>query len=411
MQLLYPFPGEILGGYCSRVKAWNLFGNREFAQRLGCELQRAPPLNYIPIIEGVFKALYLDRRIGICRYTLVPIIRCVASYDREVVAMPTFGDIEYLKYANWAGAHARLCPECVALDLRTVGIAFWRRSHQILGVDWCTQHLRPLMVFSGYGRPFNKNPEDAMRLARELPRRPIEAAMRSRVVSRFAELANLSLELLEKPAHAACFAYQIRRRAAAQGLRVIPGKSGPYLSDAVCDSVPRQWLLNHFPRSVSKRRHQFAPWIDATGHARSKPSSSLTFILSLAVLSDTAQEAIVTLQTASPDHVSTTPRQKARAFDSKEAAVRAWLRHRGRAGSIAKEVGRSCSYVQDLLHSYGFPRSLDFRREFAALDRRVAGQTRAEALAATGATPAAFDWLIKQYKKHGQGCTSVQQVC
>lgn len=45
----------------------------------------------------------------------------------------------YKSYA-FSRASAYFCDECIIEDLELRGYAYWRRSHQIPGMDWCSKH-------------------------------------------------------------------------------------------------------------------------------------------------------------------------------------------------------------------------------------------------------------------------------
>lgn len=41
---------------------------------------------------------------------------------------------------------AWFCPECISQDLQSDGISYWRRSHHLLGADWCINHRGKLRL-------------------------------------------------------------------------------------------------------------------------------------------------------------------------------------------------------------------------------------------------------------------------
>lgn len=42
----------------------------------------------------------------------------------------------------------KMCPMCVQEDIRQFGVAYWHRSHQILGIESCHDHLQQLVHVS-----------------------------------------------------------------------------------------------------------------------------------------------------------------------------------------------------------------------------------------------------------------------
>lgn len=61
-------------------------------------------------------------------------------------------DVELLRWGpDWLGRPEktlRLCECCLKEDLSFRGFSYWRRSHQLIGVTWCTKHERPLLQTS-----------------------------------------------------------------------------------------------------------------------------------------------------------------------------------------------------------------------------------------------------------------------
>jgi hypothetical protein len=333
-------PGEFARAYAWRLRVDNvLSGSDELAAELWAVEGSGRTRSYSPDRTiALLRRLEMSGNELVCRHSLVPISKCVATFDLKSPTRPDFGDRWYLGFALWSSAPARLCRACVGEDLSFLGIAYWRRSHQLPGITWCTKHQRPLSE-SRRQNAFAQSPRAALEKAIDLPSRDVEAAIKSPVVQRYVSILEGLLENAKGPVHSACAAHVIRTQATAEGFKVIPWRQAHYLSDAATQQTPKRWLRDTFPASQSKRPREFAPWIDQAGHARTNPVGATTFALALAILWTDPDDALATFLGANV-HAQTNVRRRQKGLELNEQAMRdIWLRNRGRYFRIAQETG------------------------------------------------------------------------
>lgn len=146
-------------------------------------------------------------------HTLVPLVWHFAPAQGPQRILCTFGDGSYLSRANSLLADtARLCPDCVKEDRRFRGFTYWRRSHQVPGVDWCFKHNQILLENEAES-PFSSSPESALKSGK--CREPYAARVRrsSPYMQRFAAVVDLLLNNLDRPVDIVLARETIRRRA------------------------------------------------------------------------------------------------------------------------------------------------------------------------------------------------------
>ena len=398
MRMWTIFPDELARAYAWRLRSDNVISSND-------ELSAALGAAEIEGNKGIYateKSAALLRRLGmtsaqlVCEHSLVPVTKCVATFDLSSPTRPDFGDGWYLGFALWSTGHARLCRDCVSEDLTYLGISYWRRSHQLLGITWCTKHQRPLSELRRHNA-FSRSPRLALGEVVDLPARDVEVATKSEVVNRYAGILEGLLDSATSPVHSACAAHVIRRQASLEGLRVMPRGEARYLSDAVRQQVPQRWLEVHFPASQSKRPREFAAWIDQAGHARTKPVGATTFALALAVLWPNPDDALSAFLRAN-DNSQDSVRPRRKRVDLSEQAMRElWLRNRGRHHRIAQEVGMCHKQVRAKFTELGLVAvgHTEFQRIEAAKERFVRGQSIVSASRAEGVEVEAVEALIR----------------
>lgn len=398
MRMWTIFPDELARAYVWRLRSDNvLSSNDELAAALGAVGGGGRKSSYFSDgTTALLRRLEMSSAQLVCGHSLVPVTKCVATFDLTSPTRPEFGDGWYLGFALWSGSQARLCRDCVAEDLSYHGISYWRRSHQLHGVTWCTKHQRPLSEVNRQDA-FIRSPRVALCEAVDLPARDVDLAIESGVVKRYASILEGLLENARAPVHSACAAHLIRSRAAAEGLKVMPWGEARYLSDAAMQQVPRRWLETHFSASHSKRPREFAPWIDQAGHARTKPVGATTFALALAILWSNPDDALAAFLGANQSaRDSVRPRPKSVEFSG--LAMRdLWLRHEGRHLRIAQELGICQKLVRTKFTEAGLVAvgHTEFERIEAARERFVRGQSIVAASRAEGVEVEVVEALIR----------------
>ncbi len=397
MRLWTPLPDELLRAYRWRLSYENaIYGIGGLEKQLGATVIPGKVGTYSTnMIMALVKNLNVDAKALIYRHSMIPVNKCVATFDRDTSCAPDFGDDCYLGYALWAVTPPRLCRDCVAEDLSMWGFAIWRRSHHLHGINWCIKHQRPLSKSEHY-LEFGISPRAAIDSAVDYPYHDVEIALRSPAVQRYSAVLESLLDNAKGPVHSACAAWVVRTQAADKGLGVMRSYKGRYLSDAAMESLPPRWLAEYFPGSMSKQRGEFATWIDQAGHARTKPVSSTTFALALALLWDDPDAAICAFLDANSLSKEAIRRRSDRTLDL-HALSELWVQHSGGYNRIAKETGHTYNFIKNRFCEMGLAslgRS-EFERAEAAKSRFLRGESLAEASRVEQVTPETVESLIR----------------
>ena len=387
MRLSIPFPDELATTYLARLRNENILNNN---QELARALRVAGLIGQVPtsaaaLLEALFAALGMSVRELVCSHSLIPVQKCVVNYDFENEAPPDFGDKRYLQFAARGSRVMGLCRDCVAEDLDYWGISYWRRSHRLTGVTWCLKHLRPLSYVTD-GAALDLNPDMAVAYAADRTYSDVRMVLESPVMQRYASIMASLLESARAPVHYGCAGKVIRDRAALKGLRVIPPKNARYLSDEARERLPASWLAEHFPASTGKQGNEFSPWIDYTGHARTKPAGAAAFALALALLWDDPDEAVSIFLGAQPDKIKPKMRFGPIARSSERSLREMWLDHKGSHASLAEALGVSRKHVGEEFNKLGLPSLGDecYARALRAIDQFFHGQSLEVASKSTG---------------------------
>lgn len=410
MRLSTIFPDELACTYLSRVRSENvLHSNQELAHALRVAgIIKNLPANAAALLEELLAVLGMSARELVCSHSLVPAQKCVVNYNFENAAPPDFGDKRYLRFAAHGSRVMCLCRDCVHEDLDYWGVSYWRRSHQLTGVTWCLKHLRPLSYVTDSGA-LDLSPDMAVAYAADRTFSDLRMALDSPVVQRYASIMTSLLENARAPVHYGCAGKVIRDRAVLKGLKVMPSKTARYLSDEAQEQLPESWLDEHFPASKSKKDHEFSPWIDHTGHARTKPASVSAFALALALLWDDPDEAVNIFLGALPDKIKPKSRFGPIARSSERSLREMWLDHKGSHASLADALGVSRKHVGEEFRKLGLPSLGEdcYARALTAIEQFFRGRSLEVASKSAGVDRCKTEALLRVLYTHsGDGSVS-----
>lgn len=141
-------PDELMGGYLGRIGRIN--GISKHAVR--AQLHEITGRTSIRIIDRTW-CHALAGSLGMTadalarEHTTLPLLRALRS-DGDSLSHAAEDDAKLLRLLEMAlpDEGPRLCPMCVNEDQHFWGISYWRRSHQLKGLNWCTKHQAHLLV-------------------------------------------------------------------------------------------------------------------------------------------------------------------------------------------------------------------------------------------------------------------------
>jgi hypothetical protein len=174
----------------------------------------------------------------------------------------------------------RTCSACIAEDLHFWGFPYFRRIHQLPGLDWCVKHGSPLQILSNRAidaLPFAKDIVNVAERSDE---------MASPAIGRFVEI---SAGLLDSPAVAseADLLSGLIQRADAVEAEI----TAPRLGELLLDVFPVDWLRRLLDVRYSSKGEQRLDRLSVDPRRyNSKPT--VLYVLLLAALFPTPEEAL-----------------------------------------------------------------------------------------------------------------------
>ena len=181
------------------------------------------------------------------------------------------------------------CIDCIREDLDHWGFSWYRRSHQLVGVDWCDKHGRELVRVHSRD-PFWLTPHWHVQAGatswvgayvEQLP----DA---SELVERYVAIASAAL-LLAAPLPSRLLNARLARRIEILELRLGESSRAGF-SDWIAARAPSEWLSRHFPDIGSSRGREAA--VDRLLRHLAFAPEGQHYILAMAALYENADAAL-----------------------------------------------------------------------------------------------------------------------
>lgn len=291
-----PMPDEIAIGHGNRLAIFNGFEKytrmqhilrAKFRLHLLTE-ERVSMLDQLAFASGVITPAYT------MAHSMLPAIRVTSESSNKFI----HGSLENSKLNIRLGMliprkFACVCSECIHEDMEQYGYSYYRRSHHINGIDWCSKHGEVLKrIISNC--PFSKFPHDWQRkmMIDPLPTCNQHIDQTSEFVRRYSEISLAFLKQC-KPNNVSLSNMKVAACAKALGLN--PRKNGhqPLLSDHVIAMLPDNWLYGSAYEVINQKNYgEWYPWIDGILRSINYVARSECYALTLAALYDSAEAAL-----------------------------------------------------------------------------------------------------------------------
>jgi hypothetical protein len=350
-------PDEVDRGYLGRVMRFNGVRERQGALRAlrvtggepadGGEGLRTGTVALLASLS----AMPLDEFVA--AHTTLPWRRAIAWLKTDVEHGGEDSDsiisISGLRLARNA---AYLCPACVASDQAALGFSYWRRDHQLPGREICAEHGTMLARVEDEWA-FVKSPANFIRTGQAVSLAESNA-QEQLLVRRFHAIAD-ALMARRLPVPIAVMREVLKRRGQACGLQTHGGEvRHALLSDVIKRAFPEQWLREVYPALLSKPERKLMNRVDGVFYFAKGASSVEPYFLALAVLFDSADEALQALQQAEmkPQPAKARTRGEGPSLD---ALVSAYVESRGNLSEVARLCESSVFMVSKRLTELGLP--------------------------------------------------------
>lgn len=282
-----PAPDELAHGYWGRLHQLNLMASpnetlRALAAHFGSRSGSCRTILTLASAAGISAQAFVQG------HTLIPATLAISTNSPGRIHGHGLEDgHNLLQPFQLAKSSAYFCPSCIEEQRQHTGMAYWKRVHQLPGIDWCPTHHETLL--SDKSTAFRmRNPTVANALT--IPTRGVTTSATTPAMERYAQIMAGFL-LRHRRLAPGEGAKAIRPVAHARGFRIGNVESvAPYLSDVVLEYFPRWWLERLFPTLPTKARGKAFPAIDNTVYlGQSRPHC---FALAMAMLFATSEEAL-----------------------------------------------------------------------------------------------------------------------
>ncbi|MGN8004553.1 TniQ family protein [Acidovorax sp. 22279] len=294
LPLLAPMPHEFVLAhagrigffFCGRISKSQRFRLIERAAEKHCEGAAAfSLLEQVTTIAGMNASDYARR------HSLLPALR-VAERD---AAPALHGSTVKPEITKLVGSRlhtdrVHLCPKCVAEDLSHWGYSWFRRTHNLVGVEACPLHSEALH-WVNHPDPFSLLPQHWVKLG-EIKRVEYDDASEAerQFQTRLQDIYEIFLERERPFGLTSIGGFLARRLEELDQKNSLSGKN-PLLSDYVLNSAPRAWLGRHLPKLGKNEPGKRLPALDRLHRFKVVPGSGFAYALALTTLFDSAEDA------------------------------------------------------------------------------------------------------------------------
>jgi hypothetical protein len=294
------------------------------------------------------------------QHSLLPVLRVAEPSE----APDIHGGTENPRIATLVGSRlhtdrVHLCCQCVSNDLSHWSFSWFRRTHNLAGIEMCAVHGDPLHWVTAPD-PFSKLPQhwvDRGDLETVKYDRESEAERRHQL--RLHAIYELFLER-DRPFPLAKTLGVLVERARELGLRNSVAGSKPTLSDYVQDRAPSAWLQRHLPELCGKEKGNFFCVLDRLNISTLTPGTGFAYAVVFALLFNAEEDASLAL-------ARTPVRPRKIKDESKKSAYTSqfWLTEYrdvlasmgGNVSAAARHLGLDRSFLARKTRNLGIPTS------------------------------------------------------
>ncbi|HJV87898.1 MAG TPA: TniQ family protein [Noviherbaspirillum sp.] len=357
MIVAHPRVEEYTAGHIGRLRILNGAASsveliRNLDRRYATERKKWHPT---PVHRLIANLLQEDPEEYVKRHSLLPFDR-LAYFDRDTVEDFNVAASARPRTTLWPlRKYAHFCPLCIEQDHAVLGFSYWRRIHQIPGIDRCDQHHIPLS-FVTRNTAFDLPPDAWRAQAHVINDDRANLVNENPMVNGYSEIVR---RLLADPRRVSRFSASVvvRELAVDHGLRVGTLGVHPTLSDFMKAHLPASWVYELYPAMLEREEGKYFWPID--GACLSQPVSGQTYAVALALLAKNPEEALKRLF-AHPDEMPTVEEKRvAQNTSRRRVYLRAYIEHQGNHAAMARALQIDVAGLNVRLRKLGLP-SLHF---------------------------------------------------
>lgn len=355
-----PMPDEPARAYAGRLALFiGAESPRSFDQWVNKQCERlpdmdrnSPRLQRLAVIAGKSGVEFARQ------HSMMGIFRVAAKTD----SLWDYGAPEAFSLTKHLGmlthkSQAHVCPQCVQEDLQHWRFSWYRRSHQLQGVDYCAVHKTGLhRVLSD--APWTWLPDHWIETERTAAvTNTAETVVTNSFEARFIELSCVLIER-SRPYALQNLCEGLDKRAKALGLRISRDGVRINFPDHLLQVAPRSWIERNWPRLLQKNPGKAFDLLNLAVSSRTAPATGLTYATAMAALWDdpiAAYQALQQIDKAVPVSPSA-PKRIVKPNDFWQGKVwSVYRKHRGSVKDMALEIGTDRKHLGEKLKALGLP--------------------------------------------------------
>lgn len=294
-----------------------------------------------PLTLQLAHILNIEQEKIVANHTIVPTMR---SIDHQNTPGHDGGVLKALEY-SLAKLNVCFCENCISEDRNYIGYSYWRRSHQIHGIDFCSKHGTPLMMAVDENAHY-QTPHKIFNSGKFLQQNITPSEYKHPVIQKYIELIEDYLEIqsaINFKSLIKMLNYSVLTNNIAK-----PQVTHNYISDYILDNTPNNWLVKHFPFFKNKSLNIPIGCIDFPHRA----PSLFNLLLMISNLVPEADSQILQYHT---DSVSYASRPRRNISISKSKVVNLYKKYGGNYSQISEELAKLKLGGMHLLHQFGLP--------------------------------------------------------
>ncbi len=241
------YPAEIVTGYVGRLRQSE---GRSSNAAVGEELHRM--FGSGDVRQSLVKRLATLTSVKfdqiIAEHTLFPLYRAFSLDDVRTPYGVGIAETRLQWTTRISARQYQYCPLCVEEDLNHLGLSYWRRHHQILGIDRCPEHRSQTLIrVTGKSGP-ERCPHHHLNDLRIVHlQQPIKRSHSESFDERYLNICMRLLQL-SSPTGKRTLLAMCKCRARSFGLTLSRDSTNRGLANFIRKTAPPTWLARHFPR-------------------------------------------------------------------------------------------------------------------------------------------------------------------
>lgn len=279
---------EIINGYLGRLKTINVSMESIDEVKENLKLQFGKPDGSIVSVMANASNIPLPELI--MRNTILPFRHAAVQESKYIHNEYHDHNITDKSCLRVLRSGAVLCEKCIEEDHIKYNYSYWKRFHQVSGVDWCPIHNLPLKISKNVSA-YEAQPERSSLSAAYICSPEETSPLKTDVIYRYIQLTSVFLNI-KNPVRARGIVLPIgaiaKSKLNIRISRTLKSK-GTTLCDVAKASCSYSWLKRLFPRIDFIDQYE---WFGPIDNCVTNIATAESFALALAIIFESTEEAI-----------------------------------------------------------------------------------------------------------------------